>query len=49
MAAVTGLKPLREPKTLPVRQDVDMSTSPAVMVCGLFVIAAVLAFFVIFR
>jgi solute:Na+ symporter, SSS family len=49
MAVLTVLRPLKQPRSLPVRQDIDMTTSPLVLICGLAVVAAVILFFVIFR
>jgi SSS family solute:Na+ symporter len=49
MALITALAPLRSPRPLPVRHDIDMSGSAAAPVLGALVIAAVLAFFVLFR
>jgi hypothetical protein len=49
MGAITAARPLAEPRRLPVRVDMDMRTSPLVMACGAAVIAAVVAFFVVFR
>jgi len=49
MALVTALRPLAEPRPLPVREGFDLSTSRDVVVAGLLVIAAVLAFFFVFR
>ncbi len=49
MALITAGKPLSAPKPLPVRQEMDVRTSPVVYGCGAIVIAAVLAFFVVFR
>ena len=49
MAALTLRRPLAEPRVLPVRHDVDMTTSPLVAVLGGLVIVAVAAFFVAFR
>ncbi len=49
MGIITVVKPLREPKPLPVRQDFDMTTSPLVVVCGAIVIALVVVFFLAFR
>ena len=48
MTFITLLRPLKVPKVLPVRQDMDMRTSPAVVFCGVAVIAAVLVFFLAF-
>ena len=49
MAALTVWKPLDEPRTMPERKDFDTSTSPLVKWAGGVVIAAVIAFFIIFR
>lgn len=49
MAALTAVAPLREPRTLPVREGYDMRTSPVVKLAGLAVVAAVALFFGIFR
>ena len=49
MAALTVWKPLDEPRTMPERKDFDTSTSPLVKWAGAIVIAAVVAFFIIFR
>jgi SSS family solute:Na+ symporter len=48
MTFLTLFRPLKTPKLLPVRQDMDMRTSRAVVFCGVAVIAAVLAFFLAF-
>jgi SSS family solute:Na+ symporter len=49
MGLITFLKPLKEPKPLPERKNVELKTEPLVIFCGLAVIAAVVAFFIIFR
>ena len=49
MALITVSKPLAEPKPLPVRQAMDVRTSPVVYVCGAIVMTAVVAFFILFR
>jgi SSS family solute:Na+ symporter len=49
MSALTALWPLAAPKELPIRHDIDMSTSPLVLVLGSLVILAVAAFFFVFR
>jgi SSS family solute:Na+ symporter len=49
MAAITLVQPLAQPKPLPVRQEMDVRTAPIVYVCGAVVIAAVIAFFSVFR
>ncbi|MCR4411122.1 MAG: sodium/solute symporter [Thermoguttaceae bacterium] len=48
MAVVTAARPLAEPKELPVRTDIDLRPSPLVAWLGGVVIAAVVAFFVVF-
>lgn len=48
MALITVYKPLPQPKTMPVKQDIDMTHSPAVVWLGSVVIAAVVAFYIIF-
>ncbi len=48
MTIVTLIKPLAEPKVMPVRSDFDMRPSPLVVWLGGAVIAAVAAFFVVF-
>jgi SSS family solute:Na+ symporter len=49
MAAITLARPLREPRVLPVRTDVDLRPSRGALAAGLAVIAAVVLFFVGFR
>jgi len=49
MAAITAVRPLAEPKSLPVRVEMDMTTTPAVYAAGSLVIAVVIAIFVVFR
>jgi SSS family solute:Na+ symporter len=49
MAAITLARPLREPRSLPVRTDVDLRPSRGALAAGLAVIAAVVLFFVVFR
>jgi SSS family solute:Na+ symporter len=48
MTVITLLQPLKMPKMLPVRQDMDMNSSLLVILCGVAVVAAVLAFFLVF-
>ncbi|MBN1419745.1 MAG: sodium/solute symporter [Planctomycetes bacterium] len=48
MGLITFWKPLAEPRTLPVRQDLDVRTSPAVRWIGAAVIAAVVVFYIVF-
>jgi SSS family solute:Na+ symporter len=49
MGLITFFKPLTEPKELPVREDMDLRTSPDVKIIGGLVIAAVAVFYIIFR
>lgn len=49
MTFLTLARPLAEPRVLPVRQDIDMRSSPLVYVSGILVILAVLVFFAVFR
>jgi SSS family solute:Na+ symporter len=49
MAAVTLVRPLAEPRRLPVREGFDMRSSPLALAAGLAVIVAVGVFFWIFR
>jgi SSS family solute:Na+ symporter len=49
MLLITLVAPLEGPKTIPVREDVDTRQSPLAMALGAAVIAAVVAFFVVFR
>jgi SSS family solute:Na+ symporter len=49
MAAITVVRPLTEPRRLPVREDFDMRSSPVALAAGVAVILAVLAFFWTFR
>jgi solute:Na+ symporter, SSS family len=49
MAALTLARPLAEPRRLPVRGDFDMAPSRPALVVGGLVVAAVVAFFIVFR
>jgi hypothetical protein len=49
MLAITLVRPLPEPRTLPVREGFDMRSSPAALAGGIAVVAAVLVFFWAFR
>ena len=49
MLAITAIRPLEKPRTMPVREDFDMRPSPLVLWLGGAVIAGVAAFFVVFR
>lgn len=48
MGLITLARPLQEPRRLPVRNDLDMSTSPAVATAGTLVILGVALFFLVF-
>jgi SSS family solute:Na+ symporter len=48
MVLLTLIKPLAKPRKLPVRADMDMTTSPVVYVAGAAVIAGVVLFFIVF-
>jgi len=48
MGAITWWRPLREPRRLPERADLDVRTSPGVVAAGVAVILAVIVFFVVF-
>jgi SSS family solute:Na+ symporter len=48
MALITAVWPLREPKVLPVREDIDMRPAPSVLWLGAAVIAGVAAFYAVF-
>ena len=48
MGLITLLKPLPEPKVLPVREGVEVKTAPVVKLVGAAVLAAVAVFYVIF-
>jgi SSS family solute:Na+ symporter len=49
MAIITILKPLKEPRVMPVREEFDMRPAPSVIWLGALVIAATLVLYVIFR
>ena len=48
MAIITKLKPLAEPKVMPVREEFDMRPTPSVIWLGALVIAITLVLYVIF-
>jgi solute:Na+ symporter, SSS family len=48
LAVMTALKPLAEPRVLPVRENYDMRPSRAVVFLGVFVVVATLALYAIF-
>jgi SSS family solute:Na+ symporter len=49
MAAITAVRPLQEPRRLPVREGFDMRSSRPALAGGVAVILAVLVFFGVFR
>lgn len=49
MCLLTFIKPLNEPKPLPVRQEMNVRTESMVYVAGAVVIVAVVIFFVVFK
>jgi SSS family solute:Na+ symporter len=49
MGAVTIVRPLKEPRPLPIREDIDLRPSRPALAGGVAVIVAVLAFFWYFR
>ena len=48
MGAITAAAPMKEPKTLPVREDLDLQTDPKVKALGAIIIAAVVGFVIVF-
>ncbi|MFO7734020.1 MAG: sodium/solute symporter [Candidatus Aminicenantes bacterium] len=48
LAVMTALRPLAEPRVLPVRENYDMRPSRAVVFLGVFVVVATLALYAIF-
>ncbi|MFC1498871.1 hypothetical protein ACFLS1_10445, partial [Verrucomicrobiota bacterium] len=48
MGAMTLIAPLKEPKVLPVRKEMDLKTAPEVKLAGVLVIIAVAIFYAIF-
>jgi len=48
MVLITLLKPLKEPRILPVREGVETKTAPEVKIVGALVLGAVAVFYVIF-
>jgi SSS family solute:Na+ symporter len=48
MGFITLVWPLKEPRRLPERNDLDMRTSPSVLLAGVGVIVAVGVFFLVF-
>ena len=48
MAIITAVAPLKQPKVLPAREDMDIKTAPEVKWAGALAIAGVILFFIIF-
>jgi SSS family solute:Na+ symporter len=48
MGTITIVAPLKEPRTLPLREDMDIKTEPIVKIIGALVIVAVIVFYIIF-
>jgi SSS family solute:Na+ symporter len=48
MVLITLAAPLREPRRLPLREDMDVRTEPMVVIAGALVILGVAAFYIIF-
>ena len=48
MGFITFLKPLKEPRRLPVRKEMDIRTAPKVKWVGAIVITGVIIFYIIF-
>jgi SSS family solute:Na+ symporter len=48
MGVITGLAPLKEPRVLPVREEMPMDSSRVVFVWGALLICAVLAYYAVF-
>jgi len=48
MGLITFIKPLEEPRKLPVREDIEIKTAPEVKIAGAVVMAGVVLFMVIF-
>ena len=48
MGLITLRAPLKVPRTLPVREELDMSSSPVVYVWGGLLVCAVAAYYLVF-
>lgn len=48
MGLITLVKPLKQPVTMPVRDDIDMTIAPIVKIIGGLVILGVIAFYIVF-
>ncbi|HEX8547367.1 MAG TPA: sodium/solute symporter [Cytophagaceae bacterium] len=48
MTVLTLIKPLRQPKTMPVNIQMDMQRSPLVLIFGLIVVIGVAVFYILF-
>ena len=48
MAIITFLRPLKEPKVMPVKEGFDMKPTPLVLWLGMLVIALTVALYILF-
>ena len=48
MAVLTALRPLSEPVTLPVNEDIDTTPAPAARLWGLCIVLATIALYIVF-
>ena len=48
MAVITFVSPLKEPKIMPVKDDIDMRPAPSVLFFGGLIIGLVILFYIIF-
>jgi hypothetical protein len=48
MGVITALAPLKEPRRLPVREELQMDSSRVVFLWGALLICAVLGYYVVF-
>lgn len=48
MGLITFWKPLKEPKRLPVRKEMDVRTEPKVIYIGAAVVISIITFYIIF-
>ena len=49
MTVITLLRPLPQPRTIPIKEGVDLQPSRAAQAVGVLVIALALSFFCVFR
>ena len=48
MVVLTLIRPLPQPKEMPVRDEIELKTSPIVLILGGLVILSVIAFYIVF-